>query len=417
MWSNLTPEQHKWLEVANQVADKIRVADRSYDKAAEFTHANFALLREAGLLNLAVPKAFGGEGDETGNAHLLCYIVTEAISRACSTTGWNLIIHYHQCGAVSRLGSDEQRARILGDVVRNGAIMGSLGSEVNHQEGTASKDTKTKLFFNAGMQPVEGGFLANASKHFCSNGPVAKYLLYWSIAPGSETSREGLTLSIVEQGSEGLEWQENGWDHIIGLRGTVSWSARMKDVFIPWRNVLGEPADFITKDPYTLELSQAFHLIGCANGAFDCVLDTLRKRPFLRREEGLMVEVGHMAALIQSAKGSAIHATRLWEAKDWGNAALASLSSHHTAREVALHVSSKAFDLIGTRALLDTSGLDMIWRDIRAASLHTRDSQLIKLVADAVVDQTYQPKQKYGEVSGAKTWAELGLAPASIEAV
>lgn len=417
MWTNLTAEQQSWLEVANDVAAKIKAADRSYDKAARFTDENFRMLREVGLLNLAVPKAYGGEGNETGNAHLLCYIVTEAISRACGTTGWNLIIHYHQCGAVSRLGNEEQKARILGDVVKNGAIMGSLGSEVNHQENTASKDTKTKLFFNAGMQPVEGGFLANGSKHFCSNGPVAKYLLYWSIAPGSETSRDGLTLSIVEQGAEGLVWNEHGWDRIIGLRGTVSWSATMKDVFIPWKNVLGEPADFITKDPYTLELSQAFHLIGCANAAFDCVLDTLRKRPFLRREEGLMVEVGHMAALIQSAIGSAVHSTRLWEAGDFSNAALASLASHHTAREVALHVATKAFDMIGTRALLDTMPLEMIWRDIRAASLHTRDSQLIKLVADAVVDETYQPKQKYGDVGGAKTWAELGLAPKEAEAV
>lgn len=411
MWTNLTSEQQRWLDVANAVAARIKVADRGFDKAARFTDANIALLREAGLLKLAVPKAYGGEAPEAGNAHLGCYVVTEAIARACSTTGWNLIIHYHQCGAVARLGNEEQKRRILGDVAQNGVLMGSLGSEVNHQESVASKDTKTKLFFHAGMQPVEGGFLANASKHFCSNGPVAKYLLYWSIAPGAQTSRDGLTLSIVEADSEGLTFSENGWDRVIGLRGTVSWSATLANVFIPWKNVLGEPADFITKDPYTLELSQAFHLIGCARGAFDCVLDTLRKRPFLRNEEGLMVEVGHMAASIQSAAGSAMLATRLWEAENWGDAALASLSAHHTAREVALNVATKAFDIIGTRALLDTIPLEMIWRDIRAASLHTRDSQLVRLVADATVDGHYAPKQKYGDAGAARSWAELGLVP------
>jgi len=417
MWTNLTDEQQHWLDIANDVAAKLKRADRSFDQEARFTYENFELIRDAGLLKLAVPKQYGGWGPDEGNAHLGCYIVTEAIARACSTTGWNLIIHYHQCGAVARLGSEEQKARILGDVAKNGVLMGSLGSEVNHQETVHGKDTKTKLFFNAGMEPVEGGFRANASKHFCSNGPVAKYLLYWSIAPGSETSREGLTLSIVEAPTEGLEFHQHGWDKIIGLRGTVSWSATMKDVFIPWKNVLGEPADFITKDPYTLELSQGFHLIGCAQGAFDCVRDTLEKRPFLRSEEGLMVEVGNMAALIQSAKGSALYATRLWEAKDWGNAAAASLAAHHTAREVALHVATKAFDLIGTRALMNTNPLEMFWRDIRAASLHTRDSQLVRLLADAVIDGDYQPKQKYGDVGGAKTWAELGLAPKAAEAV
>ncbi len=77
-----------------------------------------------GLLNLAVPKEFGGSGALTGNAHLTAYLVTEEISRACSATGWDLIIHYHQCGAVARLGNEEQKRRILGDVVQ-GAIMGS----------------------------------------------------------------------------------------------------------------------------------------------------------------------------------------------------------------------------------------------------------------------------------------------------
>src|SRR5690606_10335552 len=110
-----------------------------------------------------------------------------------------------------------------------------------------------------------------------------------------------------------------------------------------------------------------------------CVLDTLKKRPFLRNEDGLMVEVGRMAASIQAAAGSAMLAARLWESRNWGEAALASLSTHHTARETALAVATKAFDIIGTRALLSTMSLEMFWRDIRAASLHTRDSQLIRL--------------------------------------
>jgi hypothetical protein len=80
-------------------------------------------------------------------------------------------------------------------------------------------------------------------------------------------------------------------------------------------------------------------------------------------------------------------------------------------------VATKAFDLIGTRALMNTNPLEMFWRDIRAASLHTRDSQLVRLLADAVIDGDYQPKQKYGDVGGAKTWAELGLAPKAAEAV
>ncbi|MFC7400616.1 acyl-CoA dehydrogenase family protein [Chelatococcus sp. GCM10030263] len=410
MGFSLSAEQKRWVETARSLAADISAHSRRDDEAATFPKETFAKLREAGLLKLAVPKEYGGEGTPAGNAHLTAYLVTEAVSRACVATGWDLIIHYHQCGAVARLGSEEQKRRILGDVVNNGAIMGSLGSEVNHQEQTAAKDATRKLIFQAEMTPVRGGFLANASKHFCSNAPIADYLLYWSIAPGANAATDGLTLSIVTKDSPGLTFNKHSWDDIVGLRSSVSWSAKLENVFIPWENVLGEPGDFVQKDPYTLELSQAFQLLGGAQAALDYVLSTLRARPFLQKEEGLMVLVGELSGEIQAARGSCLLANALWEQENFGEAALASLRAHHTARETALHVISKAFDIVGTRALFKTAPLERIWRDVRTASLHTRASQLLRLVADAEVEGRYAPKQKYGAlVDKPRTWADLGI--------
>ncbi|CAH1649093.1 acyl-CoA dehydrogenase family protein [Chelatococcus asaccharovorans] len=407
----LTAEQQRWVDIASSLAPDIAKASRRDDEAAAFPTETFALLREAGILNLAVPRQFGGEGPATGNAHLTAYLVTEQVSRACAATGWDLIIHYHQCGAVARLGNDEQKRRILGDVVTRGAIMGSLGSEVNHQEQTAAKDATRKLIFQAEMAPVKGGFLANAAKHFCSNAPVADYMLYWSIAPGANAATDGLTLSIVTKDSPGLTFSRHGWDDIIGLRSSVSWSAKLDNVFIPWDNVLGEPGDFVQKDPYTLELSQAFHLLGAAQGALDYVLEVLRARPFLQNEEGLMVTLGELSGEVQASRGSCLIANSLWEQERFGDAALASLRAHHTARETAIHVITKVFDMVGTRALFKTAPLERLWRDVRTASLHTRASQLLRLVADADVAGHYAPKQKYGAlVDKPKTWADLGIA-------
>lgn len=408
----LKPAQQALLDAARTLGAEFKTTSRQFDIDGTFPFEHFERLRESGLLGVAVPEAYGGFGPAEGNAHILAYLVTEAISRGCTTTGWNLIIHYHQCGAVARLGSEEQKKRILGDVATRGALMGSLGSEVNHRQKSGATDNERKLVFQAEMAPVEGGFRASASKHFCSNGPVADYLLYWSIAPGTETHGEGLTLSIVTKDSPGLTFREHGWDRITGLRGTVSWSAEMKDVFIPWCNVLGEPGDFVHKDPYTLELSQSFHLIGAAQGAFDYVLSMLRDRPFLQNEEGLMVLVGELSALLQSARSSSLYANALWENRQYGEAALASLRAHHTARETALTIAGKAFDIVGTRALFSTDPLDLITRDVRAATLHTRASQLLRLAADGTVRGTYAPKQKYGaENVKPKTWQELGLGP------
>ncbi|OON42038.1 hypothetical protein BTJ39_02465 [Izhakiella australiensis] len=406
----LNQQQQHWVEKAQGLASEIADLAAQYDREACFPEKVFERLRASGLLALAVPKEYGGHGTADGNVHLTAYLVTEAISRACPSTGWDLIIHYHQCGAVARLGNEEQKQRILGDVAKNGALMGSLGSEVDHRQSVTVGQETRKLVFQADMMPVDGGFCVNASKHFCSNGPVADYLLYWSMAPGSQSGGEGLTLSIVTRDSAGLTFHNHGWDDIIGLRSSVSWSATLKDVFIPWQNVLGEPADFVHKDPYTLELSQAFQLVGAGQGAMDCIVKTLRDRPFLQKEEGLMVLLGELESALQAARGSCLYANMLWEQKNYGAAARASLSAHHTARETALLVATKGFDIIGTRSLFKTMPLERIWRDIRTASLHTRESQLLRLVADAVVSGHYAPKQKYGsQTVKARSWRELGL--------
>ncbi len=110
-------------------------------------------------------------------------------------------------------------------------------------------------------------------------------MLYWSIAPGSASGSEGLTLSIVPKGSPGLSFSEHGWNDIIGLRSSVSWSAKLENVFIPWKNVLGQPGDFIQKDPIRLDCRRRSISIGAAQGALDNILaGAARRVPSCRRK-------------------------------------------------------------------------------------------------------------------------------------
>ncbi len=116
--------------------------------------------------------------------------------------------------------------------------------------------------------------------------------------------------------------------------------------------------------------------------------------------------------LVQAARGSCLVANALWEEERFGEAALASLRAHHTARETAIHVATGGLpDIVGTRALFKSAPLE------RASGvtcglhlcIHVLHS-FLRLVADADVDGQYAPKQKYGAlVEKPKTWADLGL--------
>jgi len=408
---SLTKEQSEWVEKAEALGREFAQTAADYDRRAAYPAENFERLREGGFLKLPVPREYGGFGPASGNVGLLQYLVIETLARFDPVTSWDLVIHFHQTGVLSRLASDEQKRRVFGEIVSRGALMGSLGSEVNPTQYKAPTNTATKLTFDSGLTPVEGGFIANGEKHFCSMGPVADYLLFWALAPGTRNNGEGLTQAFVPKNAPGLTWSENGWDQSIGLRGTVSWSAKLKDVMIPWANVIGQPGDFVQKDPYTYEVSHVVHLVGAAQGVLDFVIEFIRERPYIAKDDVLLHIVAEMYAKLQATRTAMWHAIWMWESQRFDEASPVSIAALYTAKEAALFVANKAFDVCGTRAMFKFHPVERFWRDIRASSLHTRQTQLMKLLGQAVLDGGKQfSKVKYGEkLTERKSWADLGL--------
>jgi alkylation response protein AidB-like acyl-CoA dehydrogenase len=91
---------------------------------------------------------------------------------------------------------------------------------------------------------------------------------------------------------------------------------------------------------------------------------------------------------------------------------MASLRALHQAKTTALFVATKAFELVGTRALFKFNPLERAWRDIRTVSLHTRESQLMTLLARSEITGEQFAKVKYGRripVDERTSWSDLGM--------
>jgi alkylation response protein AidB-like acyl-CoA dehydrogenase len=408
-----TPEQQAWVDKARALGPTFASRARRYDEAAEFPAENFDLLREEGFLSLAVPREYGGLGTGAGYCEFIPHAVVETVAEYCGSTGWALLTHLQHCGLLAGMGSEEQKTRVFKDVVENGALMGSLGSEVMPQQLAASADTKRNISFTAGFEPVDGGFIANATKGFCSMASVSDYLFYWALAPGTETNAEGLTVALVTKGSPGLSFLP-GWEEAIGLRGSQSGGAKLENVFIPWENVLGQPGDFIQSYPYTVEITYAVQLLGIAQGAYDFIRKVLGERPYLQADDTVMYTVGEMSSALQATRMSWWYAQSLWDAGSWDEAAHATMRALHAAKTNALMITTKAFDVVGVRALFKFNPLERAWRDVRTVTLHTRESQLMRLLAEGDISGQKFVKEKYGprlEPSQRKTWDDLGLRP------
>lgn len=404
----LTSEQQKWIDKAKVLAGVFAGRARKYDEGGMYPAENFDALREEGFLKLAVPREFGGLGDMASYCSFVPHLVVETIAAGCGSTGWDLLTHYHHCGLLAGLGDDEQRQRIFADVNNRGALMASLGSEVNPQQMKTPTQATGATVFQAQLTPAPGGFVANATKGFCSMARVSDYLVYWAMAPGTEGLADGLVLSIVPRESPGLSFLP-GWEEAMGIRGSLSGGAKLDNVFIPWKNVMGQPGDYVQKYPYTFDLSYTVQLLGIAQGAYDFLRKSLAERPFLKSDDTIMYTLGEMSSALQATRMSWWYAQWLWDQKRWDEAAHATLRALHEAKNTSLMVTTKSFEALGVRSVFKFNPLERAWRDVRTVTLHTRESQFMRFLAEGEISGENFVKEKYGpRLQKRKSWADLG---------
>ena len=341
------------------------------------------------------------------------YMILEALATGNASTAQLVQIQSHASGIIGYLGNEEQQRRYLGDVVSRGALIASCGSETDPRQASSPQG-------RAELVEVDGGFKLNANKFFASLAPAADYYVVYVMAPGSQTIADGYTVVVVSKDDPGVSL-ENNWD-VMGMRATISWSLILKDVFVPWDNVLGEPGDWVQHDPRTFTLAYCANHLGTAQGVFDFLLDYLKQRPFLMNDDTIAYTIGEMDSALQATRTSMWYAAWLWEQGRYDEAEMASMRVLHTSKQAALMVTTKAFDVCGARGAFRHLPLERALRDVRTFSLHFRESAVLRMLAEADLGGDFHSKQKYGSRIGRQSWeglraaaAERGKEPAKLD--
>jgi alkylation response protein AidB-like acyl-CoA dehydrogenase len=400
-----------WIAKAEALKPILAERARAYDEEGSWPRENMELLTEQGFLRLAVPTTFGGLGTSAGFAHLLPHSVVEVIASACASTAWALTTQYHCHGLIAGLASHDQQAWLFKEVLDNGALMATVGSEVIPQQRLATGKETGNIQFNVEFHKTEDGFVANGTKGFTSMAAASSYILYWALAPGTDNPSEGLVLGVMDAKDPGVHFLP-GWEEVIGIRASLSGPTKFENVPIANKDVMGQPGDYVQEHPYLFELTYAALLVGIAQGAFDFVTKVFNERPYLADEDSLKYTIGEMSSALQASRTSWWYAQWLYDVGRHDEASMAALRALHLAKTNGVFIATKAFDVVGTRALFKFNPLERAWRDIRTVSLHTRESQLMGLLAKAEISGDLFAKSKYGHriaPEERKTWTDLGM--------
>jgi alkylation response protein AidB-like acyl-CoA dehydrogenase len=310
----MTSAERERAARVESVLPLLREHAASADQRGEFHRPHVATLREAGLLGLIVPEAYGGLG---GTLRDLA-AATFAMGSACPSTALAWFFHCSsasrgllaleaiEAGLFSPAEVDVVKAfaeRLLFKMGKGGCWLANFASETVKTEGAA-------VTISTEATPTRGGFLITGEKSFgCSTGVADEYLVTAKLA-GHE-SVDGLALFFVNRDAEGVA-ERHRWD-AIGMRATATHGITLRDVFVAEDAALAVPGAFtrmmrMSRGSFVgNQLAATAVYAGAAWAIFHHTLSELTRRTFSDTGRSLgsspfhSVIVGDMAVSLETA--------------------------------------------------------------------------------------------------------------------
>ena len=350
------------LKVASRLAQEC-LAPRAAKYDAEAIHPveSWRDVWKHGLLSMGIPKRFGGLGLDMSS-----YVrVVERLASGCTNTGMTVHMHSTVTRFIDGLANEEQKAFYFREVVEEGKLFGSWGSEPETRGGTAMRLTT--------IVPQDGGYVINGVKHFCTmSGGAHRYMIHCSSGDGDALDSQWLAL--LPHDAPGIE-QIGDWD-TLGMRATVSPAMRLSNCFVGPEAPLGLPG----QAPKT-GITQGFGLgfaavyLGAARAALEFTRDFAQTQTFAPDPapiaESLVVQrtVAEMSMALEGAREVLYASAGDWAEANPAERAVLSARAKYLATVASLDVTSKAIQVAGGRSAHKRMPLERLYRDVRTSTL------------------------------------------------
>lgn len=366
---SLDEDQQSVQDMVRRVARE-RVAARAgdIDASGDYPQDMFDLLRELGLFTLPFPESYGG----TGSTVSACLAVEE-LARVCYNTAYLLVVQWTPFGAILAGGSMEQKQRLL-----PGLATGALRAAISVTEPQSGSDVAGIL---TRARKRDGGYCITGSKIWCTNAPVADFILVAAKTGGNDQAG-GINLFIVERDRQGLKIGPK--EPKMGARGIPSCPLYLEDVFVPEENRLGgEESGFKI-------VMEAFNLarpiigargVGLAQGALDHAIAFIRERRAFGHQvadfQGVRWMIADMAIQIEASRNLVYKAASSVDAGGSGKdiASLAAIAKCH-ATDTAMRVATDAAQLFGAAGISADYPINRYFRDAKVLQIIEGTNQI-----------------------------------------
>jgi alkylation response protein AidB-like acyl-CoA dehydrogenase len=368
----LSEDQRMIRDMARDFARReIAPNAQAWEKAGWIDDALVAQMGELGLLGMVVPEEWGGSYID----YVAYALAVEEISAGDGATGALMSIHNSVgCGPVLNYGSQAQKDEWLAELASGRAI--GCFALTEPQAGSEAHNLRTRA------ELVDGQWVLNGSKQFCSNAKRAKLAIVFAVTD-PDLGKKGLSAFLVPTDTPGFAVERS--EHKMGIRASDTCAVSLSNCRIPEANLLGVRGKGLAIALSNLEggrIGIGAQALGIARAAFEAALLYARERVQFGKPIAEHQSIANMLADMQTQLNAArlliLHAARL---KSAGLPCLSEASQAKLfASEMAEKVCSLAVQIHGGYGYLEDYPVERYYRDARITQIYEGSSEIQRLL-------------------------------------
>ena len=373
-----TEEGQDLIDLTREICDKelrprVDDAERGAAATPQLPRDVFRTLGRAGLLSLPYPEEFGGGGQP----YEVYLHVVEEIASAWMSVAVGVSVHSLTCYPVAQFGTDEQRARLLPDML-SGEQLGayclserSAGSDVAAMTTRATPDDEAS--------PT--AYRLKGTKAWISHAGHADF--YTSFVRTSDDGSRGLSCFVVPGDADGLAF--GAPEKKMGLHCDTVSEVHFEGVSVDADRLVGKPGQGMAIALSALDsgrLGIAAAATGLAQAALDAAARYATEREQFGRpiaeNQGLAFLLADMEAAVTSSRATYLHAARLRDAElpYSKEAAVAKL----ICTDAAMKVTTDAVQVLGGAGYTQDFPLERYMREAKVTQIFEGTNQIQRLV-------------------------------------
>jgi acyl-CoA dehydrogenase len=341
-----------------------------YDRKAEMPPGMLAKAKEAGLLNVTIPKEYGG----MSYGALESAIIAEELGAACVGISITLLVNGLALTPLQLFGTEEQKERFLRPVAEGARLASFCLTE--REAGSDASSIKTTAL------PDGDDFVINGRKCFITSGGHAEIMTVFALTDPNRGPR-GVSAIVVRADTPGIRVTKV--EDKMGQRASNTVELTFENVRVPQANLLGKPGRGFPIALQTLDFGRsgvAALGVGVARAALEYATAYARERqqfgaPIITNQ-GVSFMLADMAMKVEASRLLSWQAA--WSADQGNKATIKSAMAKCFATDTAMEVTTNAVQIFGGYGYMRDYPVEKLMRDAKLLQIYEGTNQIQRMV-------------------------------------